>query len=149
GIYLEPRPQRYYPQGRLAGTVLGFAGADNQGLEGLEFQYDHVLRGTPGRRLRERDAQGRSIPEGREEIIPAVPGHSLVLTIDQRIQYLVEQRRREAVEQTRARWGAVVAVHPRTGEILAMAQEPGFDPHSFGQGQGPFRNRIVSDQIEP
>lgn len=148
GIYLEPRPQRFYPHGGLAANVLGFAGADNQGLEGLEYYYDHLLRGTPGRRLSERDASGRSIPKGKEETLPAVPGHSLVLTIDHTLQYLVEQRLRQAVEETESRWGAVVMLHPKTGEVLAMAQHPSFDPHTFGAGQ-PFRNRIVSDQIEP
>lgn len=149
GVYLQSRPQRYYPHGRLAGNVLGFAGADNQGLEGLEHYYDELLRGTPGRRLSERDARGRSIPDGRDELIPPVPGHSLVLTIDHTLQYLVEQRLREAVAATQATWGAVVAVQPRTGEILAMAQEPSADPFAFGGTTGPFRNRIVSDQIEP
>lgn len=148
GIYLEPRPQRFYPHGGLAANVLGFAGADNQGLEGLEFHYDHLLRGTPGRRLSERDASGRSIPKGKEETLPAVPGHNLVLTIDHTLQYLVEQRLRQAVEETKATWGAVVMLQPKTGEVLAMAQHPSYDPHTFGAGT-PFRNRIVSDQIEP
>src|SRR5690606_25707105 len=101
GISLLPRPQRFYPHDELAGHVLGFAGTDNQGLEGLEFYYDHLLAGTPGRALMERDPQGRTIPDGREEIVPPVGGHTLVLTIDHSVQYLVERELRAAVEDTR------------------------------------------------
>lgn len=148
GISLHPRPQRFYPHGDLAGHVLGFAGTDNQGLEGLEFYYDHLLAGTPGRSLTERDPQGRAIPDGREEVVPPVAGHTLILTIDRSLQYLVERELRAAVEATKASWGVAISVDPRTGEILAMAQYPSFNPNN-PQQSGPFRNRAISDQYEP
>lgn len=150
GIYITERPQRFYPNGRLAANVLGFAGIDNQGLEGLEAYYDRTLRGTEGMLVRERDATGRAIPDGIERRIEPTDGHDLVLTIDQVIQYIVERELERGVLESQAEMGIFVAVDPKTGEVLAMATYPSFDPNRFAEFDSElWKNRAVTDQFEP
>ncbi|HEY8498955.1 MAG TPA: penicillin-binding transpeptidase domain-containing protein [Limnochordales bacterium] len=150
GIGLVERPQRVYPNGSLAAQVLGITGIDNQGLEGLEFYYDAHLRGVPGRIEAERDAAGREIPGGISRYVPAQDGHQLVLTIDQVIQYRAERELERVVKETSAELGIFVAVDPQTGEILAMAQYPTFDPNDYAAYPPEVRrNRAVTDQFEP
>ncbi|WP_324717893.1 penicillin-binding transpeptidase domain-containing protein [Carboxydochorda subterranea] len=150
GIGLVERPQRVYPNGTLAAQVLGITGIDNQGLEGLEFYYDAHLRGVQGRVEAERDAAGREIPGGVSRYVPAEDGHTLVLTIDQVIQYRAERELERAVKETQSDFGLFVAVDPSTGEILAMAQYPGFDPNHYSDYPPEVRrNRAVTDQLEP
>src|SRR5690606_7679341 len=114
------RPQREYPHGSLAADVLGFTGLDNQGLAGLEFHYENVLRGVPGRHFSERDPRGRAIPGGRSQLLAAVPGNDLILTLDRVLQYAVEQELAEGVQAARAQYGIAILMRPHTGEILAM-----------------------------
>lgn len=150
GIYLVERPQRYYPHGQLAAHVLGIAGIDNQGLEGIEVAYDEVLRGVPGRDLAERDAGGRVIPHGERVYLPPEPGKNVVLAIDQVIQYIAERELAAAVERTQSDFGLFVAMKPDTGEILALAISPSFDPNRYQEFPAEVRrNRIVTDQFEP
>lgn len=150
GIGLVERPQRVYPNGSLAAQVLGITGIDNQGLEGIEFYYDAHLRGVPGRIEAERDAAGREIPGGVSRYVPAQDGHQLVLTIDQVIQYRAERELERVVKETMAELGIFVAVDPQTGEILAMAQYPSFDPNDYADYPPELRrNRAVTDQFEP
>lgn len=150
GVYVVERPQRAYPQGRLAADVLGYTGRDNQGLAGLEWLYDEVLAGVPGVHRSERDPRGRSIAGGRSEVREPVPGSDLVLTIDAVLQYIVEQELARGIEAARAAWGLAVAMQPKTGEILAMAVLPSFDPADY-QRYLPraHRNPAVADQFEP
>mgnify|MGYP005838723099 CR=1 FL=1 len=150
GIGLVERPQRVYPAGTLAAHVLGITGIDNQGLEGIELFYDEYLRGVPGRVEAERDAAGREIPGGLNRYLPAQDGYDLVLTIDQVIQYRAERELQRVVEETQADFGIFIAVEPATGEILAMAVYPTFDPNRY-QDFPPERrrNRAVTDQFEP
>ena len=150
GIYLVERPQRYYPHGQLAAHVLGIAGIDNQGLEGIELAYDEVLRGVPGRDLAERDAGGRVIPHGERVYHAPEPGKNVVLAIDQVIQYIAERELAAAVERTMSDFGMFVAMKPDTGEVLALAVHPSFDPNNYnGYPAENRRNRIVTDQFEP
>jgi len=150
GIGLVERPQRYYPHGQLAAHVLGIAGIDNQGLEGLEFYYDEYLRGEPGRVIVERDAAGREIPDGVRRFVPPVDGVNLVLTIDYVIQYAAERELARAVKETGSDRGVFIAMDPKTGEILAMAVYPSFDPNNYSSYPTENRRNIaVVDQYEP
>ncbi|HHT42590.1 MAG TPA: PASTA domain-containing protein [Firmicutes bacterium] len=150
GIKIVQRPQRYYPQGSLAAHVVGIAGADNQGLEGIEYFYDETLRGTPGQHATERDAAQRSIPGGETEFIPPQAGYDVVLTIDTVIQYLAETRIQEAVISSNSERGLVLVMNPKTGEILANAIYPTFDPNYYQEVSVDRRRNIaITDQYEP
>lgn len=150
GIGLVERPQRFYPHGKLAAHVLGIAGIDNQGLEGLEYFYDEYLRGTPGRVVTERDATGRQIPAGIHRFIPPVDGADLILTLDHIIQYVAEREIARAVRETGSDRGAFIAMDPKTGGILALAIYPGFDPNDYQSYPAENRrNIVISDQYEP
>lgn len=150
GVYVVQRPQRDYPHGTLAADILGFTGLDNQGLAGLEFHYESVLRGVPGRHFSERDPRGRAIPGGLSRVVEAVPGHDLILTLDRVLQYMVEQELAQGVAAARAEWGLAILMRPHTGEILAMATYPSFDPAKWSDYlPRAYRNRAVTDQFEP
>ena len=150
GIRVVQRPQRYYPQGSLASHVIGIAGSDNQGLEGIEYYYDEILKGIPGRQAIERDATQRSIPGGESEFLPPVAGHNVVLTIDSVIQYVSETKIQEAVISSNSDRGLVLAMDPHSGEILANAIYPTFDPNYYQDvPAGRRRNVAITDQYEP
>lgn len=150
GIYLVQRPQRYYPNGTLAAHILGITGIDNQGLEGLEYYYDEYLRGTPGLLSAEKDAASRIIPGGDEVYQPPVDGADLVLTIDSVIQHIAETQIKTAVEESESERGAILIMNPRTGEILASAVYPTFDPNNYGvYSLETRRNVVITDQYEP
>lgn len=142
--------QRRYPNGPLAAHVLGFVGIDNQGLAGVELQYDRVLRGREGRVVVGRDAVGR--PLAGTERLEAVreDGRDLVLTVDQVIQHVVEAALDRALATTGARRALALVMDPRTGEVLAMATRPAFDPARFDR-VAPERwyNRPISEVLEP
>lgn len=150
GVGVTDRPQRFYPQGSLAAQTLGFAGMDNQGLEGLEAYYDRYLRGNPGMIVRERDARGRSIPGGSERRLAPQDGYDLVLALDQVVQYVAERHLQKAVIETQSEFGIAVFVDPQTGEILANAVYPTFDPNNYASVTADtWRNRAFTDQYEP
>ena len=150
GIRVVQRPQRYYPQGSLASHVVGIAGSDNQGLEGIEYYYDEILKGIPGRLAIERDATQRSIPGGDSEFLPPVAGHDVVLTIDSVIQYISETHLQEAVISSNSDRGLVLVMDPHSGEILTNAIYPTFDPNYYQDvPAGRRRNVAVTDQYEP
>ena len=150
GIGLVERPQRYYPHGELAAQVLGIAGIDNQGLEGLEFFYDEYLRGTPGRVVMERDATGRQIPDGIKRFVPPEDGANLVLTLDHVIQYAAERELARAVQETGSEHGVFIAMDPKTGGILALAIYPSYDPNDYAAYPTQNRRNIaIVDQYEP
>ena len=148
GIVLEGR--RFYPNGALLSHVLGFAGMDGQGLEGLERRYDKYLSGEKQFVVLQRDALGRTVfPKGISERVP-VPGHSLTLTIDEFAQYVAEKELDEAVTAARAKGGMAIVMEPKTGAILAMALSPKFDPNAMsGMSADRWRNRIITDAYEP
>lgn len=150
GVGLSEEPKRYYPQGQLAGQVVGFVGRDSQGLEGLELRYDSYLRGESSSSVIERDALGRRVLiQGVQEIqIP--PGADIHLTLDTSIQHLAEKELEAAVGKFRAKAGIAVVVEPFTGEVLALANFPFFNPNSFVQQTSQaWRNRAVTDSFEP
>lgn len=148
GTVMEGR--RYYPKGALLSHVLGFAGMDGQGLEGVERRYDPYLRGEKRQIVLQRDALGRTVfPKGLTEQGPSA-GHSVTLTIDEVIQYVAEKELDEVVAATRAKSGVVIVMEPKTGAVLAMAMAPRFDPNSVrGLSAERWRNRVVTDAYEP
>jgi cell division protein FtsI (penicillin-binding protein 3) len=150
GIGVLSDTMRRYPSGQLASQVLGFVGTDGTGLAGVEQRYDGLLTGHSGQMLLEQDPSGRPIPQGQRSTEPARPGSDLVLTIDQNIQYIAERSLAAAVKQYQARAGSVVVMAPRTGELLAVANVPTFDPNRFGASSDEARkNRAVANVYEP
>lgn len=149
GIGVAKEARRYYPGKEIAAQVIGFAGGDNQGLEGLEKTYDSALRGPEEVLVQMVDALRRPFFITR----PAAKGgeiHKLILTIDKDIQYKAQAVLKEAVEKTRAKGGHCIVVDPRTGEVLAMAVVPFFNPNVFWQHQPlQWRNRTITDLYEP
>lgn len=151
GIYLLSEPRRVYPSASLTAHVVGFVQADdNSGLEGIELQYDEALAGVPGQLLVERDPHGRVIPQGAYQVQPAEPGSDLILTIKTEIQYAAMRALEDALERTGASSGSIVVLDPETGQILAMANLPTFDPNDrAGTPPEEMRNRAVTDVFEP
>ncbi|MEX0791380.1 MAG: penicillin-binding protein 2 [Actinomycetota bacterium] len=150
GVGLIPEPKRFYPSGPLAAQVLGFVGDENKGLAGLESSYDDVLTGRPGKAVTERDPAGRIIPVGESSVTEAVEGSDLVLTIDKQIQYEAEAALDRAVKKWKAHAGTVIVMSPETGNILAMANNPSFDPNDFSSSNAASRkNGAVVDVMEP
>jgi cell division protein FtsI (penicillin-binding protein 3) len=150
GIFVEVDVARRYPSGTVASQVLGFVDVEGHGQAGIEQQYDGLLRGHPGKVQLERDPRGRTIPQGRRSLEPAEPGTDLVLTIDQQLQYVTEQALARAVHDHNARAGSVVVMSPSTGEILALANVPTFDPNQVGASRPEARrNRAVEEVFEP
>ena len=128
GIRLDADTKRYYPNGSLASHVIGFTGNDNQGLWGLESVYDSVLKGTAGRIITAKSANGSDMPYEYEQYMDPVQGSDLVLTIDESIQHFVEKHLETAVMETNVQKGAAaIVMNPKTGEILAMATKPDYD----------------------
>ena len=150
GIGFLDESRRHYPAGALAPQVLGFVGTDGAGLEGVEFQYERALAGRPGHAVVELDPHGTLIPQGANLDVPPVPGRDLVLTIDKDIQYRAQQALMAAVKANHAKGGTVLVMDPRTGDILAMATYPWFDPNEFaGADPKVRRNRAATDVYEP
>ncbi len=147
GIYFQKESKRYYPKRELAAQALGYVGLDDEGLGGIERSYNAKLRGAPGKMLISLDARRRWF--GRVEREP-LPGQSLVLTLDEKIQYIAERELEAAMRQTRAEAGTIIVQNPRTGEILALASRPTFNPNTFQKATPEaLKNRAVSDIYEP
>lgn len=150
GIEVGQRARRFYPQTFLASQILGIAGIDNQGLEGLERYYERYLAGVPGSDQAEFDTSGQYIPQGERRYIPPVDGDSLYLTIDQNIQYIVERELEKAVNDTASKRGMGIVVDPRNGAILAAAGYPRFDPNDYQKYPAEYRrNPLFTDIYEP
>jgi len=151
GIYFLTEPKRIYPAGDLTAHVVGIVRADdNEGLEGLELQYDAALAGTPGELLVERDPAGLVIPQGEYRVLPADQGSDLVTTIKLEIQFAAEQALARGMARTGATSGSIVVLDPATGEILAMVNLPAYDPNERAAvPEGAIRNRAVTDVFEP
>ncbi|MGA8575857.1 MAG: penicillin-binding protein 2 [Candidatus Cybelea sp.] len=137
--------------GRLASTVIGFVGTDENGLDGVEYAYDDVLRGQSGRVTLEADEFGRPIPFGRERVIAsAQPGLDIGLTVDPYLQFVAERALAKQVSAYHALDGTAIVMDPWTGEILALANVPDFDPNRFWKfGDAQRRDRAVMDAYEP
>ena len=147
GIGFMKENRRYYPNKTLAAHLLGYVGIDNQGLSGIEAAYDSEITGRPGKTLIQTDARQRAF--SRVERAPT-SGATVELTIDKYLQYLAERELRNAVREHDAEGGAVVVLDPYTGDVLALASEPGFNPNVFAASPAPARrNRAVQDVYEP
>jgi cell division protein FtsI/penicillin-binding protein 2 len=149
GVYLLPETYRYYPGGELASQVVGFMGFDRDtvaGRYGVESYWENELRGNPGSMMQEQDAGGRWIPLTDREVRPAKNGDDLTLTIRRGIQYEVEKRLKESVEEYEADGGTVVVMEPSTGRVLAMVSYPQFDPNEYAKvkDMSVFLNPAVS-----
>lgn len=150
GIGFVKEARRFYPNRETAGNIIGFAGLDSRGLEGLELQYNNYLKGETTSSVVERDALGRIILSHGLKQRDEQTGNDLVLTIDKTIQYIAEKELKEAVAKAKAKSGVIVAMNPKTGEILAIAIEPQFNPNIFWNYTSSFwRNRAITDCFEP
>jgi len=150
GIGVVAESKRVYPSGQLASHVVGFAGFENAGLAGLEGRYDKPLAGQAGYRLSEIDTQGRPIPAGKSLGRRPVAGSDLRLTIDKQIQFVAEMELAKGIQAWGAKGGTVIVANPKTGEILAMANLPTFDPNDVKSSTAADRrNRGLIDIYEP
>ena len=149
GVYLQREYHRYYPTGEVSSHVVGFTNIDDRGQEGVELSYDDDLSGRPGLRRVLKDRIGRVVEEV-ESIREPEPGHDMRLSIDRRIQYLAYRELKTAVRLRHARAGSAVVLDARTGEVLAMVNQPSFNPNDRGSLRSDrFRNRAVTDTFEP
>jgi cell division protein FtsI (penicillin-binding protein 3) len=147
GVGFIKESRRWYPNTRLAAHVLGYVGIDNKGLSGIESAYDSQIRGKDGTVLVTTDARGHVFSRVER---PPTAGSSIELTIDKYLQYIAERELHAGVVENRALGGSVVVLDPSTGEILAMANEPTFNPNVFGDSpESARRNRAVQDLYEP
>ncbi|MCT1776589.1 penicillin-binding protein 2 [Brachybacterium sp. p3-SID957] len=150
GIGADRVAQRIYPAGSVGGNVLGFVGSDGTALAGTELTYDDQLSGTDGTTTYERGAQGQIIPTGRQETTQAVDGRDLVLTIDRDLQWKAQQVAASAADSWGATGASAVVLNARTGEVLALADYPTYDPNAPGEAPEENRgNRSISNVFEP
>jgi cell division protein FtsI (penicillin-binding protein 3) len=150
GIDLTNEPKRFYPHSELACHILGFAGIDANGLEGLEKRYDSELKGSARTTAGMKDALGRVIHLQPKDYAAIPEGENLVLTIDKNLQYQVEKILAATVAKYKAVSGQAIVMASSSGEIWAMASVPAFDPNNFSQYPPEFyRNRVVADVFEP
>ncbi len=150
GVFVVAEPKRVYPAGSIASHVIGFVDIDGKGIEGLEYQYDEHLTGRPGEVEFERDVTGTPIPQGRLNEIPAVPGDDVVTTIDLPLQFAAADACSKAMIESDAKGCWIVVLHAETGEILALAGAPRFDPVTRQAADGSsFANFAVRGMYEP
>jgi len=130
GIYIQDESKRYYPQENLAAPIIGFTGTDGNGLYGIELEYETILRGVDGRAEAEKDVFGNIIPGNIKTYLEPVDGKDVMLTIDTQIQFIAEQSLEKVVNDHDALAAAAIVMDPWSGEVLAMASYPGFDPNN-------------------
>ncbi len=148
GIYFKQEAKRFYPSGEVTAHILGFTDLDDHGVEGVERQFDKVLKGTAGRKVVRKDAKGREIEVIEEK--GATPARNLTLSIDQRIQAVAYRELKKAVMTFGATSGSLVMVDVNTGEVLAMVNSPSYNPNNrTGVAVHRFRNRAITDTFEP
>jgi stage V sporulation protein D (sporulation-specific penicillin-binding protein) len=147
----EETGRRFVASGRLASTVVGFTGTDENGLDGLEYSFDKLLGGKPGLMRVEADQFGRAIPFGVTDVVErAVAGKTIVTTLDPYLQFEAERLLRASVKKWSARSATAIVMDPWTGELLAVANVPDFDPaHWAGTSSDAWRDRAISDAYEP
>lgn len=149
GIYFKNDSKRFYPNRNLAAQIIGFTGSENSGLEGLEFKYNEVLEGSDIKIRIKRDGNGGILDLDKKRRAQ-LKGSSIVLTIDRKIQFLSEQTLERTVKAHRAKSGIALVMRPKTGELLAIAHFPQFNPNNFREyNNSTFRNRAVTDAFEP
>lgn len=148
GVFLQKEYRRFYPAGEVAAHVIGFTNIDDIGQEGLELAYNDWLQGKPGVKRVIRDRLGRTV-EHAELIRDSVPGQDIELTIDRRLQYLAYRELKRTVLKHGARSGSVVVLDIETGEVLAMVNQPSYNPNQPNIDSEGLRNRAVTDVFEP
>jgi len=149
GVALAPEYKRFYPTGEVAAHVVGFANVDDVGQEGMELVYNDYLKGVPGAKRVIKDRFGR-IVENVERISEPEPGKDITLSIDRRLQYLAYRELKKAVKSNRADAGSAVILDVRTGEVLAMVNQPAYNPNNRSKLKSDhLRNRAVTDVFEP
>ncbi|MBU0672409.1 MAG: penicillin-binding protein 2 [Candidatus Margulisbacteria bacterium] len=149
GISLIKEKQRIYPKGRLAAQLMGFVGVDNQGLSGVELAFDEYLRGKEGRLVTEGDPRGRELYGALRELEQGSDGMDVTLTIDENIQYVAEREIEKQIKQTRSSSGLCLVMDAKTGEILALASKPDFDPNAYQKTDKQLWHLRVLDPYEP
>ena len=148
GVGFQDEVKRFYPQGALAAQVLGGVGTENKGSAGIESKYDEVLRGSTGEMVMLVDSKGR--PYHNEVLREPRPGQDIEVTLDATIQYIAESALRRAMADQQATWGTAIVSIPATGDILAMASAPDYDPNDFGAADSEATiNRAVRFPYEP
>ena len=130
GIEIIDDNKRYYPYGSFASHIIGFTDIDNNGLYGIEKTFDKYLNGTPGKWIKTTDAKGMQLPYGSEKLYEATNGLNAVLTLDETIQHFAEKAAMEALVKNKAKNVSIIVMEPKTGDILAMATKPDFDPNN-------------------
>ena len=149
GVYSQREYRRYYPAGEVTAHVLGFTNVDDKGQEGLELGYDGWLKGVPGAERVIVDRYGHSVQDVESLRAPR-PGQDLTTSLDLRIQYVAYRALKQTVLAQGAKSGSIVVMDARTGEVLAMANQPSFNPNNRGDfGSDDYRNRAVTDMFEP
>ena len=151
GIYVDREYKRFYPAAEVATHLVGFTGLDGVGQEGIELAFEDWLQGIPGKKLVMRDLLGRTVKHIRE-LEPMVQGKDLQLSIDLRLQYLAYRELKAAVQAHKADSAAMVVLDVHTGEVLAMVNQPSYNPNdrsNLGSGMESLRNRAVTDTFEP
>lgn len=150
GFGFAKEPRRFYPQRELAAHVIGLVGTDAHGLDGLELSFEDELSGDSAKRASVRDAKGRKVLTNGVEDPLSRQGASLTLTIDRQLQYVTEKALLKAVDDAKAVAGMAVVLDPKSGEVLAIANAPRFNPNAPHDAQADaFRNRAVTDAFEP
>ncbi|SCM80551.1 Stage V sporulation protein D [uncultured Sporomusa sp.] len=150
GIGLTQESQRHYPNDNLAAHVLGFNGIDSQGLDGVEMTFDSYLKGRSGSIVIEYDARGREIPHASHRFVAPVEGNDIYLTIDFVIQQIIERELERVMKETQAKAATIIAIDPRDGGILALANKPDYNPNKFSEYSPKlWRNIAVSNSYEP
>jgi cell division protein FtsI (penicillin-binding protein 3) len=149
GVHLLREYRRYYPAGEVTGHLVGFTNVDDEGQEGMELAFDEWLRGRPGKKMVLRDRLGRVV-EDVERLEPPSPGRDVAASIDLRIQYLAYRELKAAVQANRALSASAVVLDAETGEVLAMVNQPSYNPNDRAQySPNRFRNRAITDLFEP
>ena len=149
GIYQRKEYKRQYPEGEAAAHVVGFTNVEDHGQEGMELAFDKELAGKPGSRRVIKDRLGRVV-EGVGAEVPPVDGRDMQLSIDSKVQFFAYQKLRDTVAEHKAKAGSVVVLDAHTGEVLALANYPSYDPGSRGRLTGEqLRNRAITDTFEP
>lgn len=150
GIGLTQESKRYYPNENLAAHILGFTGIDSQGLDGVELTFDNYLKGRSGSIVVEYDARGREIPNASHRFVKPIDGNDIYLTIDIVIQQIVERQLEKVMQETQAKAATIIAIAPHTGEILALANRPDYNPNRFAEFSPKlWRNIAVANTYEP
>ncbi len=149
GVYAQDEYKRYYPAGEVAAHLVGFTNVDEQGQEGLELSWEHWLKATPGRKRVLKDLKGR-IVRNLAVLEPPRPGQTLTLSLDMRLQYLAYRELKAVVDQHQAVSGSIILLDARSGEVLAMVNQPAFNPNNRSYlDLSRLRNRALVDVFEP